>query len=640
MQCVHAEYYNVICLKYKTNYTILTFNFTRQEKMAGLEQNYLKDGVVSSYIEQPQDTRLEQLADVNVGLATYGLPPEEVDAVVAQAQEIGFTPLRWGQVVASVDYVLGAEGVELPAGKKAKQERGRIVEEALNKVTLERDTDTNTLRMLYSSEPDAEPIDLAQQVDLSDEQTQARVSELSADQMVFGKVLGYVGNYVKTQRGLAVEQTGVGQINIGKGPRIVVQGAGEGTRVDTKKADKVVTATSHEVVRTGLMMETVRQVANERRRDTLREHYQNRELLTTPKFTYDKWPTDPLMAQLRATVSPITDRYVAENGVVCDSKDLKYQTLFRLTTHDVAELFVDGQELEEYLIAQGAYTNWRNILGVDPDFVRQFQVNPDILAATIEEQRAVIDHRLEDSTLPLDEILQQSGIFAEPGWVIQKKDNQVYAVQEDTATSLSGAMPLEFREVDPELANAFHRDLHYIHTPRADRAFALFVQGEEMPFSVLALEQIDRPYKANALLFQGYDPKKCYDLTRLYSKPGTPGNTSSSMFSLTFNFLRSNTDAQAILSSFMPSYATGISMTSGGMDDPVLIKPLLHRFVGTEVGGQTVYEQMTNRRLASATGKVIRSRVPLLPTVELMCRIQNPRYQPLPGADTQMLEVF
>jgi hypothetical protein len=331
---------------------------------------------------------------------------------------------------------------------------------------------------------------------------------------------------------------------------------------------------------------------------------------------------------------------MAENGVLCDSKDLKYQTLFRLTTHDVAELFEGGQELEEYLIAKGAYTNWRNILGLDPEYVSQFQVNPEVLAATIEEQRAIIEHRLAESTLPLDEILRPSGIFAEPGWVIQKKDNQVYAVQEDTATSLSGAVPLEFREIDPEMANAFHRDLHYIHTPRADRAFALFVGGEELPFSVLALEQIDRAYKANALLFQGYDPKKCYDLTRLYSKPGTPGNTSSSMFSLTFNHLRNNTDAQAILSSFMPSYATGISMTSGGMDDPVLIKPLMHRFVGSEVDGQTVYEQMTNRRLAGATGQVVRSRVPLLPTVELMCRIQNPRYQPLPGADTHMLEVF
>jgi len=608
--------------------------------MAGLEQNYLKDGVVSSYIAQPREERLEQLADVNVGLATYGLPPDEVEAVVGQAQEIGFTPLRWGQVVAVVDHVLKAEGIELPQGKRAKQERGRIVEDVLGKVTLERDTDTNSLRMWYTPEEDADPVDLAEQVDLTDGETQAAVEALSADQMVFGKVLGYVGNYVKSQKGLAVEQTSVGQINIGSGARIVVQGAEVDTRVDTKKADKVVTATSPETVRTGIMMETVRQAAIGRRRDALREHFQNREILTTPKFTYDNWPTDPLMSHLRATVSPETDRYMAENGVPCDSKDLKYQTLFRLTTHDVPELFEGGQELEEYLIARGVYTNWRNILGLDPEFVSRFRVNSDVLAATIEEQRAVIEHRLEASTLPLDEILRPSGIFAEPGWVIQKKGNQVYAVQEDTATSLSGAQPLEFREVDPELANAFHQDLHYIHTPRADRAFALFVQGEEMPFSVLALEQIDRAYKANALLFQGYDPKKCYDLTRLYSKPGTPGNTSSSMFSLTFNFLRSSTDAQAILSSFMPSYATGISMTSGGMDDPVLIKPLMHRFVGSEVGGQTIYEQMTNRRLAGATGQVVRSRVPLLPTVELMCRIQNPRYQPLPGADTHMLEVF
>jgi hypothetical protein len=609
--------------------------------MAGLEQNYLKETITSSYIAQPREERLEQLGDVNLGLATYGLPAEEVEQVVAQAQEIGFTPLRWGQVVASVSYIMEAENIELPKGKKAKQERGQVVENILGKISLQRDHSANLLKLLYDDETDENPVDLSTRIDLTDLETQSRIETLSSDQMVLGKILSFVGNYVKGEKGLAVEQTGVGQVNIGKGARIVVEpGTDEATRMDIKKADKVVTASSPQAVRTGLMTETVRQVAIERRRDVLRQRFQNREILATPKFTFDNWPTDPMMAHLRATVGPITDRYMTENDVLCDSKDLKYQTLFRLTTHDVPDLFEGGQELEEYLIGKGAYNNWRNILGVDPDFVKQFKVNPDLLASVIDEQRAVIERRLAASPLPLEDILRPSGIFAEPGWVIQKKDNKVYAVQEDTATSISDALPLEFREIDPDMAVDFHRDLHYIHTPRADRAFALFVQGEEMPFSVLALEQIDRAYKSNALLFQGYDPKKCYDLTRLYSKPGTPGNTSSSMFSLTFNFLRSNTDAQAILSSFMPSYATGISMTSAKMDDPVLIKPLLHQFVGTEHNGKTVYEQTTNRRLKGASGKIIRSRVPLLPTVELMCRIQNPRYQPIQGADTHMLEVF
>jgi hypothetical protein len=56
--------------------------------MAGLEQNYLREGVVSSYIAQPHDERLEQLADINVGLATYGLSPEEVDAVLVKVPSI------------------------------------------------------------------------------------------------------------------------------------------------------------------------------------------------------------------------------------------------------------------------------------------------------------------------------------------------------------------------------------------------------------------------------------------------------------------------------------------------------------------------------------------------------------------------
>jgi hypothetical protein len=72
------------------------------------------------------------------------------------------------------------------------------------------------------------------------------------------------------------------------------------------------------------------------------------------------------------------------------------------------------------------------------------------------------------------------------------------------------------------------------------------------------------------------------------------------MFTLTFNHLRSETDTQAVLSAFMPSYATGISMTSAKMDRPVLVKPLKHRFgQAGEHDGVPMYENMTKRRLGS-----------------------------------------
>ncbi len=231
-------------------------------------------------------------------------------------------------------------------------------------------------------------------------------------------------------------------------------------------------------------------------------------------------------------------------------------------------------------------------------------------------------------------------MFAEAGWVIQKRGVNVFAAQEEGVTAASGLVPLEFREIDPELAKQFHSDLHYIHTPRADIAFGLYASGDDLPFSVLAVEKIDRPYKQNMLMIQGYDPRYCYDLTRLYSRPGTPGNTSSSMFSLTFNYMKAvYPEAQAVVSAFMPSYATGISMTSGGFDNPVLIKPLVHTFEERQANGSSAWEHITKRRQLDAEGRRIRSKFPLLPTVELMSSLQSPRYTPLVEAKDFMVEV-
>jgi hypothetical protein len=114
------------------------------------------------------------------------------------------------------------------------------------------------------------------------------------------------------------------------------------------------------------------------------------------------------------------------------------------------------------------------------------------------------------------------------------------------------------------------------------------------------------------------------------------------MFSLTFNHLHNETDTQAVLSGFMPSYATGISMTSSKMDRPVLVKPLQHRFVQVgEKDGVPLYENMTRRRLGGMLiGNVIYSKVPLLPVVELMCPIQTPRFSPVAGSESHMLETL
>jgi hypothetical protein len=188
--------------------------------------------------------------------------------------------------------------------------------------------------------------------------------------------------------------------------------------------------------------------------------------------------------------------------------------------------------------------------------------------------------------------------------------------------------------VDPAFARQVHQDLHYIHTPRASLAFALFLEGDPVPFSVLAFDEVTRPYKQDALLASGFPPNRCLDLTRLYTCPGSPGNTSSFIFSLAFEHLRRHrAECQAVLSAFMPSYASGVSMTSSGFTTPLLMKKSQHCFARRQNAERELWEYITPRRGATGPSE---HRWPLLPVVELLCQLQEPRFEPLPEVTGKM----
>lgn len=605
------------------------------------EGDFLRSSMRSNFSNLAKDQKINSIHDQNIGLTTYGLTLEEADAVFEQAKTLGFSPMRIRDIAKSIAIVIQQDNLTLPQGKKHKNEKGRIVEQILERISFEKQEDASLhFKIRNSSEKDAAELDITNLLQENIEALEPVIQDITTDSASIGRIINYISRHIANNSALALEQNSPGQFEF-NGSRIILVHDESTSVTNRKKADSAITVGDKNKARFGILRETTRFAQIDKQRRELSKKFNDREIQVIPKFSIHNWPTDPLMSHLRQLIAKETDKYCISNNLLCDSKDLKYQTLFRLTTFDVPDLFENGQLLEEYLINAGAYSNWRNILTLNSEFIKSFSLNNQIVTNVINEQYKIIKARLQPSDLPLEQILVPQGIFSEAGWVIQRRNSKIAAVQEDTASSISDEVPLDFREIDPKEAIRIHRDLHYIHTPRADMAFGLYVQGENIPFSVLAIEKIDRAYKENALIFQGYDPEKCFDLTRLYSKPGTPGNTSSSMFTLTFQFLKNNfPDTQAILSSFMPSYATGISMTSGGFDDPVIVKPLSHKFVERDIDDSKCYEHVTNRRLGDINGKIIRSRLPLLPTVELMTTLRPPRYTPLPGADKYMLEIY
>lgn len=253
-----------------------------------------------------------------------------------------------------------------------------------------------------------------------------------------------------------------------------------------------------------------------------------------------------------------------------------------------------------------------------------------MLRHVTEEQTALIERRLQTTSAPVLEVKAQYRDLAEGTWYIRRVGGELRAVEQD-----GSFIPLEFKPVPLELAKAIHSTLHYIHSPRADWAFGLFAKGADLPFSVISAARIDREYKQNALLFQGYPVDNAVESTRLYTFDFAPRYTSSAILKLLTRAIRQiSPSTPVMLSAFMASHATGLSMVSGGFRDPVLAKPLSHRFLERD----GLYEHTVQRRMAGAP-PALESCWPLLPAFELMCPLDPPHYTPMSGALDHMIDL-
>lgn len=570
-------------------------------------------------------TKAGEILQTNVLVNARGLDEQTQSHVADSGRKIGFSPIDLDTVFYALSKEILEKNITLPEGKKNKKERGQVIDDLLSNLQLSDAANEETEKKSEFETDNQESI-------------REMAKQLSEDSSLIGRVTGYLKSKIEEKKGYLVIQKQSSNSN-GFGVKITAETSLEQANQGNNYIDHAITSRHPDVVKFGVMRATLTQTMYRVRRNQIRESIANGETKLVPKFDFHDWPVDHMMQSLRSQVTQKSNDFIRENNFVCDAQDLKYQTLFRLTTFPVAQVFEDGDRLQNYLDSIGYGEHWTNILKADPNIVSQFEMRTDLADLVINEQAKIIEDRLKNSDLPINEILTPTGIFAEPGWVIARRNGDVFAVQEEGSANTQ-AVPLELKPVDLEYAKKIHHALHYIHTPRADLAFGLFVKGEENPFSVLALEKIDRPYKQNVLLARGYDPRRCYDLTRLYSKPGTPGNTSSSIFALTFKYIREhNPEIQAIVSAFMPSYATGVSMTSGGFDKFILIKNLRHSFGATRTSdGSIAYEHLTRRRQTNAID-IVASQFPLLPTIELMTQIREPRFEPLPGVDENMFEI-
>lgn len=571
----------------------------------------------------------------------------EVVTFLHSMQALGRAPFSEAFILHAVTYIINRDQLEIPFGDEYKK-RGDL-------------TDNSALRHRVGRERKVFFDNLVQKLDFEVSEGQVRVVEVKENQRddlteeivrggkdrdithlssydsFAGYVAGFFKGFVGSNKGLLVFITKSNPII--KDPTIVIEGTNEQILGNVARSADLLVSSPQAAV-PSVLRATIEYAQLQMLQRTLRKGTEEGDIAVVDAFKRNDWPSYGLMEHMKAQVQPRIVEYISSSGLMCDPLDALYQVLFRLTSFNVRDLFQSGETLENFLEGYKRTDGWRGLLRLPETNYENAQLNTQVLNRVLKEQMWLLEQNLGRSKLPLRDILERRGIFDEDGWEIKKDRGQIIAIRRDRNGQIIDSRGVSFREVDPALASQFHQDLHYIHTPRSGQSFGFYLEGEELPFSILALEPVDRLYKRNTLLLFGFDPRYCVDFTRLYSRPGVPQNVSSAIFGETFTYIRQHDPRiEAAISAFMPSYASGQSMLTGGFETPILIKPGVHYFAPFPFEDGTGLEHLTKRRQQNLEGGLLTSRLPLLPVIELISPLKEPRFEPVLKLGEQMVEL-
>lgn len=300
------------------------------------------------------------------------------------------------------------------------------------------------------------------------------------------------------------------------------------------------------------------------------------------------------------TISGLRDRLQALLPAgLFDPQDLEHQVLFRLTTFD-------PQKITE-----------------------------SVMREIIDEQKLIIEARLKTLPFDLEYLLRglknkYHDLNCAHRLVMEKNESGL------VAHDRYGSLVVEYRPVtNPNIVSLFTNELHYIHQEKTrGETFGFFFHGEEIPWAVETTEPsvLARDYKRSALLAHGVDPNKGIELTRFYTLPGAPKNAISLMDRLIADYYRPK-GIEALYTTAMPMYAkTRGSTIAGGIDQVLLVKPILHRFVPVVIGGRRCYRLVTRQYLEEHPQEGVlypNQNFPIGVAIEFWKRINPPSLPPL-----------
>jgi hypothetical protein len=256
------------------------------------------------------------------------------------------------------------------------------------------------------------------------------------------------------------------------------------------------------------------------------------------------WPFNPMVSLIRQHSTEIIDNvlvaYEAKSSFKASAFDLVIQTMIVACSYKPEEIWLsDGEgvktahELIEKDAADMAYTVLdagieNGTITLNEKLVKRIAANQ------IKRLHRLHKTHAKELHLPTygDRALSAFGPNAElcRFQLVNSQDDG--DVCEAVAVEKTSQEKVVFKRIDLALSKAYIETFHYLHSVRDDDTFAFgaFVEGEEMPFAVVAYAPVGRKYKLNMLKSAGVDLKATVELTRAWNGEDAPKNTMSLLY--------------------------------------------------------------------------------------------------------------
>ena len=316
------------------------------------------------------------------------------------------------------------------------------------------------------------------------------------------------------------------------------------------------------------------------------------------------WGASSLISELRKRIS-----FFLPKDKLYDPQDLEHQVLFRLTTFDPKD------------------------------------ITDDVIKSIVEEQFLIVEDRLGKLDFDIQYLFR--GLNGKHHDLnVQDRLELCWEDEHLVAKNEHRSFNVEFRVVhDEQIISLFSNELHYIHRDRPrGETFGFYFSGDDVPWAIETTEPsaIAKQYKRDALLANGIDPNKAIELTRFYTLPGAPTNAISLIDGLVSKYYKPK-GIEVLFTTTMPMYSKTKSTTiAGGINKPLLVKDLRHKFIPIKIKDRTCYQHVTTIPEDHKEIEVIKTHpnFPTMLVVEVFRPVNEPSLKPLPILDDNSKVIY